>query len=230
MKDGGAPVRMNLRPHPYQVSRAKRCADRRFPRSPLSVRAEGCVQTPQPEMPPGGGYDSSHSPIGLRRGKLAMATGSSSAKHPPADAPRLAQALASAFQDDAVIAWIFPDQQRRRRVPPAFKGTTIAPAHLSWCSGLHTFARGGVKRLVGRGCIVSGAEGLEEQTESLTIALADRSGSAVLDEPTGPLGGCFLAKSLGQLADLGFGVAPMAAQGLQEGQPAFLGPAGHGLG
>ena len=89
---------------------------------------------------------------------------------PPADAPRLAQALASAFQDGAVIAWIFPDQQRRRRVPPAFKGTTIAPPHLSWCSGLHTLARGGVKRLLGRGCIVSGAAGLKEQTESFTMA------------------------------------------------------------
>jgi ribosomal protein S18 acetylase RimI-like enzyme len=28
--------------------------------------------------------------------------------------------LASAFQDDPVIAWIFPDQQRRRAVLPAF--------------------------------------------------------------------------------------------------------------
>jgi hypothetical protein len=32
---------LNLRPHPYQVSRAKRCADRRFPRSPRSVGGEG---------------------------------------------------------------------------------------------------------------------------------------------------------------------------------------------
>jgi hypothetical protein len=32
---------LNQRPHPYQVSRAQRCADRRFPRSPPSVRAEG---------------------------------------------------------------------------------------------------------------------------------------------------------------------------------------------
>jgi hypothetical protein len=32
---------LNQRPHPYQVSRAQRCADRCFPRSPPSVRAEG---------------------------------------------------------------------------------------------------------------------------------------------------------------------------------------------
>ena len=32
---------LNLRPHPYQVSRAKRCADRRFPRSRATVRGEG---------------------------------------------------------------------------------------------------------------------------------------------------------------------------------------------
>jgi hypothetical protein len=32
---------LNLGPHPYQVSRAKRCADRRFPRSLLSVEGEG---------------------------------------------------------------------------------------------------------------------------------------------------------------------------------------------
>ena len=32
---------LNLGPHPYQVSRAKRCAQRRFPRSPRSVRGKG---------------------------------------------------------------------------------------------------------------------------------------------------------------------------------------------
>jgi hypothetical protein len=48
-----------------------------------------------------------------------MATGSSVRKATLADAPRLAQALASAFQDDPVIGWIFPDQQRRRAVLPA---------------------------------------------------------------------------------------------------------------
>ena len=32
---------LNQRPHPYQRSRAKRCADRRFPRSLASVRGEG---------------------------------------------------------------------------------------------------------------------------------------------------------------------------------------------
>jgi hypothetical protein len=49
-----------------------------------------------------------------------MATGSSVREATLADARRLAQALASAFQDDPVIAWIFPDEQRRRRVLPAF--------------------------------------------------------------------------------------------------------------
>ena len=34
---------LNLGPHPYQVSRPQRCADRRFPRSPASIRAKGCV-------------------------------------------------------------------------------------------------------------------------------------------------------------------------------------------
>ena len=32
---------LNQRPHPYQVSRAQRCADRRFPRSLPSVRGDG---------------------------------------------------------------------------------------------------------------------------------------------------------------------------------------------
>jgi hypothetical protein len=32
---------LNLGPHPYQVSRAQRCADRRFPRSLPSVGGEG---------------------------------------------------------------------------------------------------------------------------------------------------------------------------------------------
>jgi hypothetical protein len=35
---------------------------------------------------------------------------------------------------------------------------------------------------------------------------------------------------VGQLADLGFWVAAMATKGLEERQPAFCGPAGHGLG
>jgi ribosomal protein S18 acetylase RimI-like enzyme len=49
-----------------------------------------------------------------------MATGTSIRRATLADAPRLAQTLASAFGDDPVIAWIFPDQQRRRAVLAAF--------------------------------------------------------------------------------------------------------------
>ena len=52
---------------------------------------------------------------------------------------------------------------------------------------------------------------LENKPSVQPAALADRSGLAVLDERAGSLGGCFLAKSLGQLADLGFGVAAVAA-------------------
>jgi hypothetical protein len=54
------------------------------------------------------------------RAKQAMPTGSSVRKATLADAPRLAQGLASAFQDDPVITWVVPDEQRRRRVLPAF--------------------------------------------------------------------------------------------------------------
>jgi ribosomal protein S18 acetylase RimI-like enzyme len=49
-----------------------------------------------------------------------MATGTSVRKATLADAPRLAQTLASAFQNDPVITWIFPDQHRRHAVLPAF--------------------------------------------------------------------------------------------------------------
>ena len=49
-----------------------------------------------------------------------MPTGSSLRKATLADAPRLAQALASAFHHDPVIAWVFPDQHRRGAVLPAF--------------------------------------------------------------------------------------------------------------
>jgi ribosomal protein S18 acetylase RimI-like enzyme len=51
-----------------------------------------------------------------------MPTGLSVRRATLADVPRLAQALASAFQDDPVIAWVFPDEHRRRAVLAAFMG------------------------------------------------------------------------------------------------------------
>jgi hypothetical protein len=42
---------LNQRPHPYQVSRAQRCADRRFPRSLATVRGEGMrSNSPPPDQ------------------------------------------------------------------------------------------------------------------------------------------------------------------------------------
>jgi ribosomal protein S18 acetylase RimI-like enzyme len=52
--------------------------------------------------------------------ELVVSIGSSVRKATLADVPRLAQALASAFQDDPVIAWVLPDKHRRRVVLPAF--------------------------------------------------------------------------------------------------------------
>jgi GNAT superfamily N-acetyltransferase len=49
-----------------------------------------------------------------------MPTGLLIRKATLADTPRLALTLASAFEDDPVIAWVFPDEQRRRRVLPTF--------------------------------------------------------------------------------------------------------------
>jgi len=49
-----------------------------------------------------------------------VSSGSPVRKATLADVPRLAQALASAFQDDPVITWVLPDAQRRRVVLPVF--------------------------------------------------------------------------------------------------------------
>jgi ribosomal protein S18 acetylase RimI-like enzyme len=49
-----------------------------------------------------------------------MSAGPAIGRATPADIPRLAQALASAFQDDPVITWVIPDEGRRRALLPAF--------------------------------------------------------------------------------------------------------------
>jgi hypothetical protein len=68
-----------------------------------------------------------------------MPTASSVRKATLADVPRLALALASAFQDDPVIAWVFPDEKRRRRVLPAFMEFRLRrlafPHDQVWMSG-----------------------------------------------------------------------------------------------
>jgi ribosomal protein S18 acetylase RimI-like enzyme len=56
----------------------------------------------------------------FRWGNQVMPAASSVRKATLADVPRLALALASAFQDDPVITWVFPDERRRRAVLPAF--------------------------------------------------------------------------------------------------------------
>ena len=56
-----------------------------------------------------------------------MGTGSSVRKATLADAPRLAQALAPAFQDDPVIAWSFPDEQRAAlSCPPSWSSASTS--------------------------------------------------------------------------------------------------------
>src|SRR5215217_4606841 len=67
---------LNLRLHPYQVSRAKRCADRRFPRSPASVRGEG-MRSNAPDL---NCYQvaatiAHRAPVGLRRGHQSWRLG-----------------------------------------------------------------------------------------------------------------------------------------------------------
>ena len=76
-----------------------------------------------------------------------MPTPSSVRKATLADAPRLAQTLASAFQDDPVITWIFPDQHRCRRVLPAFMGVPPPQAGLPPRRGLDGRRRGGGRGL-----------------------------------------------------------------------------------
>jgi GNAT superfamily N-acetyltransferase len=49
-----------------------------------------------------------------------MPTGPSVTKATVADVPQLAQALAAAFQTDPVIAWVFPEEERRRAVLASF--------------------------------------------------------------------------------------------------------------
>jgi ribosomal protein S18 acetylase RimI-like enzyme len=52
--------------------------------------------------------------------ELVVSTKPSVTKATLADVPQLAQVLAAAFETDPVIAWVFPNEERRRAVLPAF--------------------------------------------------------------------------------------------------------------
>jgi hypothetical protein len=109
-----------------------------------------------------------------------------------------------------------PCCRSRRRCASPIHPCVPATSFLSGAGkpGLHALAWDS-SRSLGRRCMVSGADGRGGTNRVFSPQpRRTRSGSAVLDEPTGPLGGRFLAKSFGQVADLGFWVAAVAAEGL----------------
>jgi len=85
----------------------------------------------------GGGYDAGVRLVsGEEAGHADWVVGPESN---PGRCSRLAVALASAFRDDPVIAWVFPDQLRRRRVLPAYMEFRLRrlafPHDQVWMSG-----------------------------------------------------------------------------------------------
>ena len=102
---------LNQRPHPYQVSRAKRCADRRFPRSPPSVRGEGM----RSNSPPGSaqtqcrGRRQGMRATGIRQGDGAA--GWARQPHQLADRGGVRQPVGAGLSD--LLAW----RQARRTAP-----------------------------------------------------------------------------------------------------------------
>jgi hypothetical protein len=59
-------------------------------------------------------------PVGARRGWKGHGGWVIGSQSDAGRCPSAGQALASAFQDDPVIAWSFPDEHRRRAVLAAF--------------------------------------------------------------------------------------------------------------
>ena len=90
----------------------------------------------------------------------------------------------------------------------------------SWCRALLDRLAGSVVRLPVQGWLAGWCGDYDPGRPSFM---------AVLHGGLDGLGHCLLAELLGQFTDLGFWVAAVAAEGPQERQLAFLGPAGDGL-
>jgi hypothetical protein len=135
---------LNQRPHPYQVSRAKRCADRRFPRSLATVRGEGmrsrwirsqrCRQARLAHTPIGG---SSISPRPLWRPGLLMLGTSTTGRSSPG--PRVAPTPVSTPRERGhgptptqTAAAGDPDPGRRGAGGQCPHGRAAAPCPAHW--------------------------------------------------------------------------------------------------
>jgi ribosomal protein S18 acetylase RimI-like enzyme len=81
---------------------------------PMTSRHERCLPPSHRRT-----YDGQRS-CGRGEGEFVVPTRPSVTKATLADVPQLAQALAAAFHADPVIAWVFPNEERRRAVLAPF--------------------------------------------------------------------------------------------------------------
>ena len=121
-----------------------------------------------------------------------------------------------------------------RSPPPSPTAGQATYVRLSWIDASTSQGEGldadrfrrGSRRLTDLPARSSGSQ----SRERLPGGRTDHDLAGVLEGGLDGSGHGLLAKLVGQFADLEFWVAAVAAEGLQEGQSAFLGPAGHGLG